>query len=282
MAAGDNECRMRLQEYRDIGGGILGDLPGHIKAAEPQLLTIHIVATPADVAGFLEIDPPTNVFAETTAVAIETISDSADDGNEATDHLQGISAIGINGSDKMVTVQMLAATAAWTETLHTELWKNIFHCFGSKWGTGDRDPAGAVDIRTILDTVIVELVAGDNEGNGAAFVVPHGHVAMLYGGHFRRLTTTGAWANDEGVAIRIVYIDVIDAYSAGGAGAPAAADRAINWLEFVIAGQYSKQELEIPKGFMFEEDTQIIHQDSSVVAAGEPYDLYLQYLIWKK
>lgn len=282
MAAGDNECRMRLQEYRDIGGGILGDLPKHIKAASPQLLTLHIVATPADLAGFLEIDPPTSVFAETTAVALESISDSGDDGNEATDHLQGISVIGINGSDKMVTVQLLADSVAWGEQLGTELWKNVFHCYGSKWGTGDRDPAGAVDIRTIGDVVIVELVAGDNEGNGAAFVVPHGHVAMLYGGRLTRSTTTGAWANDEGVAIRILYIDALDALNPGGAGAPAAADRAINWLEFIVAGQYAQQYVDIPKGFMFKEDTQIIHQDSSVVDGGEPYTLHLQYLIWKK
>lgn len=273
-----SECRMRLHEYRDIGGGLLGELPGHIKAASPQLLTLHIIGKPADAAGFSEIDPPTAVFAETTAVAIETISSSGDDGNEAGDHLQAISSIGINGSNKMVTVQNIATTAAWsTFQLETETWKNIFHCFGSLWGTGDKDPAGAVDVRKIDDTVIVELVAGDNEGNGAAFVVPIGHVAMLYGGMLRRLTATGAWANDEGIKIRIVYIDAID-----GLTGLVAADRSQNWLEFVIAGQYGEQELEIPKGFMFEEKTQIIHQHSSAVDAGEDYDLMLQYLIWKK
>jgi len=272
-----NECRMRLYEYRDIGGGILGDLPGHIEAASPQLLTLHIIGKPADAAGFSEIDPPTSVFAESTAVAVETISSSGDDGNEVGDHLQGINAIGINGLDKMITVQMLATTAAWsTFQLHTETWKNIFHCFGSKWGTGDDDPAGDVDIRKIDDTVIVELVAGDNEGNGAAFVVPDGHVAMLYGGHLRRLTASGAWANDEGIKIRIVYIDAIDGLLG------AAADRSQNWLEFVIAGQYGNQDIEIPKGFMFESGTQIIHQHSSAVNAGEDYELWLQYLVWKK
>lgn len=283
MAGETYECRMRLFEYRDIGGGILGDLPEHIKAASPQLLTLHIVGSPDAAAGFSEIDPPTNVFAETTAVAIETISDSANDGNGAADHLQAISTIGINGSDKMVTVENIATTADWTAfQLEVELWKNIFHCFGSEWGTGDRDPAGAVDIRKIDDTVIVELTAGDNEGNGAAFVVPHGHACMLYGGQLRRTTTTGAYANDEGVMIRIVYIDKIDALGEAGAGAPAAADRAINWLEFIICGQYGRQELDIPKGHVFEENTQIIHQHSSLVDATEYYDLYLQYLIWKK
>ena len=273
-----SECRMRLQEYRDIGGGILGDLPEHIKAANPQLLTLHIIGKPADALGFSEIDPPTSVFAVSTAVAIETISDSANDGNEAGDHLQGISSIGINGSNKMVTVQNLATTAAWTTfQLETELWKNIFHCYGSKWGTGDKDPAGAVDIRTIADTVIVELVAGDNEGNGAAFVVPDGHVAMLYGGTLRRITATGAWANDEGIRIRIVYIDAID-----GLTGLVAADRSQNWIDLIIAGQYGEQEIQVPKGQMFESGSQIIHQHSSAVNLGEDYELYLQYLIWKK
>ncbi len=272
-----SECRMRLFEYRDIGGGILGDLPAHIKAANPQLLTLHIIGKPADAAAFSEIDPPTSVFAVSTAVAIETISSSANDGNGGTDHLQAISSIGINGSNKMITVQNIATSADWTTfQLEVELWKNIFHCFGSLWGSGDDDPAGDVDIRKIDDTVIVELAAGDNEGNGAAFVVPHGHACMLYGGMLRRLTATGAWANDEGIKIRIVYIDAIDGLLG------LAADRSQNWIELVIAGQYSKQELEVPKGHVFEEDTQIIHQHSSAVNLGEDYDLYLQYLIWKK
>ena len=272
-----SECRMRLLEYRDIGGGILGDLPEHIKAAEPQLLRLHIIGKPADAAGFSEIDPPTSVFAETVAVAIETISDSANDGNAAGDHLQAISTIGINNLNKMVTVENIATTADWTAfQLETETWKNIFHCYGSEWGTGDDDPAGAVDVRKIDDTVIVELVAGDNEGNGAAFVVPIGHAAMLYGGHLKRITATGAWANDEGIKIRILYIDALDAVLG------LAADRSQNWIEFVIAGQYGNQDVIIPRGHVFAEKTQIIHQHSSAVNAGEDYDLTLEYLIWKK
>ena len=271
-----SECRMRLYEYKDIGGGILGELPGHIKAASPQLLDLYIVGKPADAAGFSEIDPPTARLGGSTGVAIETISSSGDDGNAAADHLAAISAIGISGADKLVTVQMLATSAAWTTfQLHTETWKEIFHCFGSLWGTGDLDPAGDVDIRKIDDTVLVELGAGDNEGNGAWFKVPDGHVAMLWGGQLRRITATGAWANDEGVKIRILYVDEVDKLIG-------AADAALNWLEFIIAGQYGNQFVDIPKGFMFKEKTEITHQHSSAVDAGEDYVLHLQYLIWKK
>jgi len=263
---------MRLHEFRDIGGGILGDLPGHIKAASPQLLDIHIVGKPADVAAFSEIDPPTSVHDVTTAVAIETISSSGDDGNEAGDHLAGISIIGINGSDKMVTVQNIATTAAWsTFQLEVELWKNIFHSFGSLWGTGDKDPAGAVDVRNIADTVIVELVAGDNEGNGAAFVVPHGHVCMLLNGRLKRLTSL---AVDEGVRIRILYTDTVDALIAE-------ADSALNWIEFSVGGYERSIDIK-GEGHVFPEDTKIVHQHSSMTDAGEDYDLHLHYLIWKK
>ncbi|KKL55425.1 hypothetical protein LCGC14_2255560 [marine sediment metagenome] len=222
-----SECRMRLFEYRDIGGGILGDLPNHIKAANPQLLTLHIIGKPADVAAFSEIDPPTSVFAESTAVAVETISSSVNDNSSGTGHLAKINGIGINGLNRMITVQMTGHPTDWTTfVVHTETWKNVFHCYGSEWGSGDDDPAGDVDIRKFDDTVIVELGAGDNEGNGAAFVVPHGHACMLYGGVLRRLTATGAWANDEGIKIRIVYIDAIDGLLG------LAADRSQNWIEF--------------------------------------------------
>ena len=146
MAAGDNETRMRLLEFADIGGGILGELPLNILAARPQLLDLYIVGKPADAAGFSEIDPPTARLGGSTGVAVETISSSGDDGNAAADHLQGISAIGISGADKLVTVQMLATSAAWTTfQLHTETWKEIFHPYGSLWGTGDLDPSGDVD-----------------------------------------------------------------------------------------------------------------------------------------
>jgi len=269
-----SECRMRLFDLVNIG--VSEKLPLDILAGRPQILDLYIVGKPADAAGFSEIDPPTSVHNVDTAVPIETISSSANDGNAAGSHLQAISTIGINGEDRMVTVQNIATTADWTDfQLEVELWKNIFHCFGSLWGTGDKDPAGDVDIRNVADTVIVELAAGDNEGNGAAFVVPDGHCAMLFGGRLTRITTTGAWANDEGVKIRILYVNEIDALIA-------AADSAINWIEFIVAGQYGEQVVDIPKGRVFEEKTTITHQHSSAVNAGEDYTLHLQYLIWKK
>ncbi|GAH42412.1 unnamed protein product, partial [marine sediment metagenome] len=95
-------------------------------------------------------------------------------------------------------------------------------------------------------------------------------VAMLYGG---TLTRHGG-AADEGVIIRLIYVDAIDALVAG------AGDRAINWVDFSV-GMHCTH-LNIPKGQMFESGSWISLWHSSMVAAGEDYDLKLNFLIWKK
>jgi len=269
-------CRMRLQEYRDIGGGILGELPGHIKAASPQLLRLHITGTPADAIGFSEISAPTTVIDVTTAVAIETISSAAGDNLTAGADVQKIKGICIQ-NDKLDTVDLsMDPTDGTTFVLHTELLKEIFHSYSIAWGTNDKDAAGNIDIRTIADVVFVQILATKNESNGARFKVPDGHVAMLFGGRLTRLAETV----DEGVSIRIIYIDAID-----GTTGLAAADRLNNWIEFAvngITGSGDGQSIEIPKGHMFESGTWIVFQHSSLVDAGEPYDLTLDFLVWKK
>lgn len=276
MAEASN-CRMRLQNYRDIGGGILENLPNHIKAAEPQILRLHMVGTPADVIGFSEISAPSAVLGVSTAVATESISAQANDNQSAGGHLQGYTAIGIDENDKLVNVDQLShATDGTTFVLHTETFKEVFHAFGNEWGTGDKDAAGNFDVRKIDDTVLVRILAGANESNGSRFLVPDGHVAMLFGGKLMRTAETV----DEGVSIRIIYIDPID-----GATGLVAADRLNNWLEFVcngIADSGSPDVVEIPKGFMFTSGTWISFEHSSLVNLGEGYDLTVDFLIWKK
>ena len=227
MAGETAECRMRLQEYAEIGGGLL-NIPNHIRAASPDLLTIHIVGIPADAIGFTEASPPTTKIDVTTAVAVETISASADDSQDDADDAQEIRVICIQ-NDKLTNVDLLGHATDWTTfVLHTELLKEVFHSFVIQWGsTGDRDAAGNIDVRTIGDTVFVRIPAASNESNGSAFKVPDNHVAMLWGGRLTRL----AESVDEGVSIRIVYIDAIDGYTG-----MAAADRLQNYLEFSING----------------------------------------------
>lgn len=273
-----SSCRMRLQEYRDIGGGILGDLPNHIKAAHPQLLRLHMYGKPADAAGYSEISAPTNVLDVSTAVQFETISGSANDNLTAGAHAQKIMAIGINELNKLETVELDGHATDWTTfVLHTETMKDIFHAYCSAWGTGDKDNAGQIDVRKIDDTILVSILAAGNESNGSRFKVPDGHVAMLFGGKLIRRTATGAWANDEGIRIRLVYVDPID-----GQSGLAAADRHLNFLKFTIAGQYGIQEMEIPKGMMFESGTWLSWEHSSAVNAGENYRIIVDYLIWEK
>ena len=266
-------CRMRLQEYRDMGGGILGDLPNHIEAAKPQILRLHITGTPADVIGFSEISAPTTKADITTAVAVETISGAAGDNLTAGADCQKINCICIQ-NDKLDTVELsMDPTDGTTFVLHTELLKEVFHSYGVAWGTTGKDAAGNIDVRNIADTVWVRILATKNESNGSSFKVPDGHVAMLWGGRLTRLAETV----DEGVSIRIVYTDAIDAVGVD--------ELLNNHLEFAvngITGSGDGQSIDIPRGHMFESKTWIQFQHSSLVDLGEPYDLVLDFLIWKK
>lgn len=262
-------CRMRLQKYRDIGGGILENLPNHIKASSPQLLRLHITGTPADAIGFSEISAPTTKADITTAVAIETISSAAGDNLTAGADCQKINAICIE-SDKLTNIELsMDATDGTTFVLHTELLKEVFHSFGIAWGTTGKDAAGNIDVRNIADTVWVQILATKNESNGSSFKVPDNHVCMLFGGRLTRLAET----TDEGNSIRIVYTDPIDAVGVD--------ELLNNHLEFVVNGAIEQYTV-IPKGHMFESGTWIQFQHSSLVNLGEPYDLTLDFLIWKK
>lgn len=262
-------CRMRLQEHRDIGGGILEQIPLHIKAAEPQLLRLHITGTPADIIGFSEISAPTTKADITTAVAVETISSAAGDNLTAGADCQKINVICIQ-NDKLDNVELsMHPTDGTIFVLHTELLKEVFHSFGVAWGTTGKDAAGNIDVRNIADTVWVQILATKNESNGSSFKVPDGHVAMLFGGRLTRLAET----TDEGNSIRIIYTDTIDAVGVDSI--------LTNWLEFVVNGAIEQYTV-IPKGFMFESGTWIQFQHSSLVDLGEAYDLTLDFLIWKK
>lgn len=266
-------CRMRLQKYAEIGGGILENLPSHVKASRPSLLRLHITGTPADTIGFSEISAPTTAIANIdTAVAVETISSSASDNQAAGGHAQEIRVIGIQ-NDKLDNIDLLGHATDWTTfVLHDEVLKEIFHSHVIQWGTGDKDAAGNIDVRNIADAVFVQILAGKNESNGSSFRIPTGHVGMLFGGRLTRLAET----IDEGNSIRIIYLDDIDFTTGLVAG-----DRLNNYLEFVANGA-KEQYTTIPKGHMFKAGTWIQFQHSSLVNLGEAYDLTLDFLIWKK
>lgn len=268
-----SECRMRLQEYRDIGGGILGDMPEHIKAASPQILNITLAGTPADVAGFSEISAPTNILDESIAVQFETISGSANDNLTAGAHAQKIMAIGINQLNKMVTVELDGHSTDWTTfVLHDETMKCIFHTFCSKWGTGDKDNAGQIDVRKIDDTILLSILAAGNESNGSRFKVPDGHCAMLYNGRMMRFSN----AIDEGVRLRIYFVNGVDGQSGLVAG-----DRHLNYHE-VVVNRTTMIQTHLNEGRVYESGTWIYFEHSSLIDAGEEYSINLKFLIWKK
>lgn len=265
-----SECRMRLQEFADIGEGILDDIPMSIRAMRPKLLTLHIVGCPANAKAFSAIDAATAALGASAAVGLEHFSAQAIDKNHADGALRTFNTIGIDGDDEIVTrEEQQHATNGTTQVDTTNLYKEIFKAYGTLWGTSDNDPAGNITIQNIADTDLLIITAGDNESNGAEFLVPDGHVCMLYGGHLSREAT----AADEGVLIRMIYTDEIDALIE-------AADRAINWVDFSV-GLYCTY-IKIPKGQMFKAGTWLTFWHSSMVDLGETYDLQLNFLIWKR
>jgi hypothetical protein len=272
--------RMRLQEYRDISAGILLSIPNEIRAQRPKLLRFHIIGRPADAAGFSEIDPVTGHQLEDPAVAMELLSSDNKDNGSAAGAVQSVYSIGIDENDEIVTrLEPMHATVGTTVVTTTNLYKENFHGYAAAHGTEDMDAEGNIVMRDIADNVCWTIAAGKNESDGSAFKVPDNHVAMLAFGLMRRLEpAAGVYAADEGIRIRIVYIDPID-----GEAGMAAADRCNNWIDIESVGAYSKQNDAIfPVGQCFESGTWIHHQHSSKVDAGELYDLTLEYLIWKK
>jgi len=195
-----SECRMRLQEYKDIGGGYLDDLPFEVHGKQPKLLTLHVVGMPADVKAFAEIDAPTNDMKDAVALALEIVSSDALDKNHVDGAVRTFNTIGIDGDDEMVTREEAMHATNGTTPVHTDnVYKECFKAYATLWGTTDDDAEGQIDLRELDDApIFISIPAGDNESNGARFKVPDGHVAMLYGGTLTR----HASAADEGVIIR--------------------------------------------------------------------------------
>ncbi len=272
--------RMRLHSYRDMGGWLptCGKIPLGVLAMEPQLLHLHIEATPADVAGFSEVDPCPAYQTASTAVAIEILSGSDTDNQAAGGHAQSVNIIGTNGSDKLVNeTQLLHATAGTTVVTSSTLWKEVFHTYCNEWGTGDKDNAGIITVQKIDDTDLCLIAAAANESEGSAFRVPDGHCAMLVHLKLKRLApAAGVYASDEGIRFRIIAIDDID-----GSTGLVAADRHLNYLNFEVAGAFMHESTEEPME-VYESGTWIHHWHSSKVNAGELYSAHLAYIIWKK
>lgn len=267
-----SECRMRLFENHEIGKGYLAGVSNDIRDRNPKLLKLHVVGKPADAAGFAEIDADTNDAHVTTAALIEWLSGSDNDNLTAGGHLQQFVTIGIDANDEIVArEENMHATAGTTVVESTTYYKNVFHAYGSDWGTGDADAAGQIDIRKLDNTIYISIPAGDNESNGSGFRVPDDHSCLLYKSKLWRK----AVSVDEGVIIRIIYIDpLID-----GDSTQAAADRCINWYD-CCAGGY-EYNASFQEGIVFGEGTTLQFYHSSLVDAGEDYDLTLEFLIWK-
>ena len=273
--------RMRLHTYEELGGCIAPrlKLPLSILAMQPKVLHINISATPADAAGFTEIDPCPAYQTASTAVAIEILSSSNTDNQAAGGHLQEVNIIGTDENDELVTKpQLLHATAGTTVVTSTTTWKNVFHTYGIQWGTGDKDAAGNITVQKIDDTDLCVITAAGNESEGSAFRVPDGHCALLDHRSLRRTApAAGVYANDEGVRLKVEWIDEID-----GTTGLVAADRTNNYFIMEVVGAFENVEENTFPTEVFESGTWIHFWHSSKVNAGEAYDAHFSFVIWKK
>jgi len=261
-------CRMRLQEFADISGGILNQIPPEIRAQRPKLLNIHLTGASTD-GNFTEISAPTAVMGLSTAVVIETKSADALDKNAAGGAVRAQEFIGIDERDEIIgREELMDATDGSTDEATTNLYKEVFHSFAKLWGTGGKDAEGQIDVSLIDNTVQVSIPIAKNESNGSRFKVPDNHVCMLFGG----LLSRNSVATDEGVIIRIKYIDAIDVLGTDSV--------ALNYIEIIVAG--INIQIDVPKGHMFEEGSWISFHRSWQADLSEDYDLTISFLIWKK
>jgi len=261
-------CRMRLQEFADIGGGILEQIPLDIRAQRPKILNIHLTGASTD-GNFTEISAPTAVLGLSTAVVIETNSAAALDKNHDDGAVRAQEFIGIDENDEILGRQeVMHPTNGQTDQATTNLYKEIFHSFAVLFGTGGKNAEGQIDISTIADAIQVSIPIAKNESNGSRFKVPDNHVCMLFGGILSRASV----ATDEGVKIRIQYVDAIDAVGVDSV--------ALNYIELVVGGIHVQ--VDVPKGHMFESGTWISFHRSWVADLSENYDIKLNFLIWRK
>lgn len=281
MAENTAIIRMRLLTWEEAGSCVGSNInvPNSVTAGEPKILDIHVEGTPTDAAGFVEIDPVTGHLLEDPAVAIGLLSADNKDNSSGTGCVEGVYTIGIDENDEIVTrLETMHAVTGTTLVVTTNLYKEMFHCYASSHGSdASKDAEGNITTEDIATNDIAIITAAGNESDGSAFKVPAGHCAMLLHCHLKRLAPTAAvYSSDEGVRIRIIYIDPIDGETGLVAG-----DRAANWITLEVVGAYDS-EAHHAGGEIFEEGTWIHHQHSSKVDLGELYDLHVKYLIWKK
>lgn len=272
--------RMRLHTW-EAHGSIVGsdiNVPNQVAAGEPKILELYMEHSPADAAGFSEIDPVTGHNLEDPAVAVELLSSNNEDNSSGTGAVATVYTIGIDENDEIVQrIETMHAVTGTTVVTTTNLYKELFHMFSASWGSADKDATGNITVQDIADNDICIIAATKNESDGSAFKVPDGHCAMLIHGHIKRTAAAaGVYAADEGVRLRILYINPLD-----GTTGVAAADRTLNWLTLEAVGAYVHEAV-FQVGEVFEEGTWIHFQHSSKIDAGELVATHLKFLIWKK
>jgi len=216
-----------------------------------------------------EIDPLASKVQLATAAAWEQISASANDNQQAGGHAQLVRSIIVDGDNEPQNhEEYLDATDGTTVVTTTQVAKDVWHTDMIEWGTGGKDCAGNVDVRTIADVVISQIVAGANEGQGSGFMIPDGWLCSLLGG---RLEAVGAHGAGQGTTFTMRVEDVIDA---------ATTVQVLTDYIWQVTDTHRSQELE-PSIKIFQSGTEITFHQIYIVAA-EDFSVRMYFLLWKK
>lgn len=107
----------------------------------------------------------------------------------------------ISGSKTYATVEVVAMDGA-TDALATRLWLWLDAIYACEWGTGATDAAGNIDAEAPTGTVLISLLAGQNEGEGGRWHFPAGKHVITY---HTTIMPTATFAAGDGVVLDGAY-----------------------------------------------------------------------------
>ena len=97
----------------------------------------------------------------------------------------------------VATVEVVAMDGA-TDALGTRYWIWLDHIYACEWGTGATDAAGNIDAESPTGTVLLRLLAGQNEGEGGTWHFPPNHAIVT---EHVSVVPTATFAAGDGVVL---------------------------------------------------------------------------------
>jgi hypothetical protein len=259
---------MRLYNQRDLDGFVnaFKNIPRHILNSNPKILKIQFEGTSTD--GETEIDPVTNKLQVSSAEQLEYVSSSSDDNSSSSGHLQKFKAIVVDEDNEPIVVEFTMDDSDGTTVITTtNKYKDVWHTYGSSYGSGDINSAGNVDLRQTDDTVICRIASGEHEGNGSGFKIPDGWKGCLLKGD---LNADGTQASNEGKILKLYINDSEDQETD---------QEVLNYIQHQVYGYTREQKVDTST--IFQEGTEITFFINRVNDGNEDFTAHIEILLWE-